>query len=1514
MLRLTSSMVFSPGEEITDLTGLEEFKNLAELDLTEYELFFGLPPLYVDVTDLSPLAGLTKLISLKIEGSFTTLAPLSLLTELKTLRVYGDGEKSTNINAVYRLSKIEELQLDFLQIRRIEGFANFENLKLLLLTNNLITDIEALSEIASNLTGLYIYGNPINTGATPDCYHKAEKDFTVGLTLYEVWKSNVPARTDLQEATDALSLDDLIFAEGDSADSVTADFQVPVNFLYGTTISWGANNDALAFNPVSGHVRVTRPADSVSVNLTAQVDSEGITQEKILTIQLYGYLNDDLKNAERALTYETFTFTGEDDQNAVTSDFTLPVAFLNGTTITWRHESETLSIDALNGKATLTRPSNTQVVRLFASISKEGRTTGKELPIQLIGTTDEALSRAEADLSAAQILYAAGDSKNRVTQSFTLPLTASQGTTVSWVSDSGNVQINAENGIATFSKTLVDHDETFTATIHKSGRTLSKQIVLRFVAITANDAEAVAADIAGINVLFAEGNSEDYVTKSFNLPITGTHGTTITWSEESEYLSIDALTGKARVAKPMTAGYQSVYYTATARKGSASAQRTFEISIYTELDGDAAVSIQDPLIREMLIDQYDANNDNVLSRQEALSVQTIRSTALWEAFVTKEITSLSGLEYLENLETLDLSYTNPAEGLGGSVSCNVSSLAPLSDLEFLNEIIVTGTFAGLDDLAFLDNLQELSVNSEKPMSMEPLYSLPLLTKLDLINIKLSGLSGIEEMEELEDLSLYANGIKDIEPLSAIAGQLHSLSIQANPLYNSLSPNCIHKEEKDFFVGGTKFEVWVKSDISGAAFLDEVVTFADAGILEKLLFQFDANNNERLERREAYQITELDSFDLVNIGERITDLGGFEELKNLMSLDLRTMELFFGLPPVEVKITDLGPLSGLVNLQTLMVEGSFDSLSALSNLHNLETLVVLGDGTKQTKITGVLGLSNLEQLSLYKLKIASAAGFSALTKLKTLALANNNIRDIEAISDISAGLTSLTITGNPINNASTANAYHKREKDFTVGITTYEVWKDSSPVLEALLYARAELDEETFTYAFGDSKNQVSTNFRVPIAFLQGTTITWDHGSEYMQIDPNTGVVAVTRPTEDQLVTLTAILKKDGLQTVKILSITLKKPSGGGSGSPQNGALTPIVIIDPNPPAGGVLRPIFTAPLGGSQFNQQVNLLPQGGTLTVEFQTEAPIIHGEISADALSYMQDRDAMFEIITQQVVYRLPSREIDLDEIALRMGVDKEDITISIEISQSAPETIEFVQSLANDGTFQLVVDPVDFEIRCQADGQEEYVTRFSSYVQRKIMIPEGIDPMSVTTAVVVNSDGSLSSVPTRIVIEDGVAYALISSMSNSTYALISVKKTFSDTQNEAVLLLAGKMIINGYADGSFQPKKQITRAEFVAMLTKALGLHAIQTSVFKDVTAKHWAKAAIDAAVEYELVRGYGNGTFAPDALITKEEASILMSRSLVFAGKTASALSDEPGLVTREEMAEMIAEMMKQAELI
>ena len=96
-----------------------------------------------------------------------------------------------------------------------------------------------------------------------------------------------------------------------------------------------------------------------------------------------------------------------------------------------------------------------------------------------------------------------------------------------------------------------------------------------------------------------------------------------------------------------------------------------------------------------------------------------------------------------------------------------------------------------------------------------------------------------------------------------------------------------------------------------------------------------------------------------------------------------------------------------------------------------------------------------------------------------------------------------------------------------------------------------------------------------------------------------------------------------------------------------------------------------------------------------------------------------------------------------------------------------------------------------------------------------------------------------------------------------------------NTAVSTLSSMGIITGYPDGTFRPNAAITRAEFAAIAARFDNDGDKTAAKFSDI-ATHWAKDEISIAYNNGWITGYPDGTFGPQRSITRAETATMINR--------------------------------------
>ncbi len=87
----------------------------------------------------------------------------------------------------------------------------------------------------------------------------------------------------------------------------------------------------------------------------------------------------------------------------------------------------------------------------------------------------------------------------------------------------------------------------------------------------------------------------------------------------------------------------------------------------------------------------------------------------------------------------------------------------------------------------------------------------------------------------------------------------------------------------------------------------------------------------------------------------------------------------------------------------------------------------------------------------------------------------------------------------------------------------------------------------------------------------------------------------------------------------------------------------------------------------------------------------------------------------------------------------------------------------------------------------------------------------------------------------------------------------------------------IIQGNPDGSFQPERPVTRAEFAVIASRFAGLSDTEDNKFTDIE-NHWAKQSIISSAEKNWIKGYADGTFCPDNTIIRCEVMMRINEAL------------------------------------
>lgn len=258
----------------------------------------------------------------------------------------------------------------------------------------------------------------------------------------------------------------------------------------------------------------------------------------------------------------------------------------------------------------------------------------------------------------------------------------------------------------------------------------------------------------------------------------------------------------------------------------------------------------------------------------------------------------------------------------------------------------------------------------------------------------------------------------------------------------------------------------------------------------------------------------------------------------------------------------------------------------------------------------------------------------------------------------------------------------------------------------------------------------------------------------------------------------------------------------------------------------------------------------------------------------------------------YKLPVKEVNIADLAKNLGVDAKDVKIKITVAPAKDDN----NVLGKNG-LKSVAPIIEFKVEATAGNKTISLERFNSYVPRSITADKPFNA-NIVAAVVINDNGTVSARP--LVVNGNVAN--IFTMTNSKYTIIENKKTFKDVtathwNKAAIEKLGSKLIVQGFQDGTFKPESNTSRIQMAVLLTRALGLTSATKydGRFTDVKGDEWFVPELMAAVEAGIIQGKGDNTFAPYQRVSRVQTAAMIHRALNRVGYDKDAAKKLPGNV-------------------
>jgi len=361
--------------------------------------------------------------------------------------------------------------------------------------------------------------------------------------------------------------------------------------------------------------------------------------------------------------------------------------------------------------------------------------------------------------------------------------------------------------------------------------------------------------------------------------------------------------------------------------------------------------------------------------------------------------------------------------------------------------------------------------------------------------------------------------------------------------------------------------------------------------------------------------------------------------------------------------------------------------------------------------------------------------------------------------------------------------------------------------------------------------------------------------------------------------------------------SVQPPEGGGGGIggselrlTADGVIIPaseVTTTDENGnPAAGVTLDL-------SMINSAIASLLKDGKnkkeIILEFRAAQPVSIVNVPVQALQQAAGSidGAVLTIRAGGASYWLPADLIDAATLSELLGSQASDAQATITVERiSGSRAGDVIDAIESQGG-SLIGDAYDFRISLKAGDKTVAFSDFGNrYVERSFTLIGGATGQEAVVAIDPIT-GAMTFVPARFTTVNGATVVTIKHTGNGVYAVIDYTKSFEDIQEHwaqaDIEFLASKLLVKGMTADHFAPNASITRAEFAALLVRALGLKEQAGSSFSDIRSADWFAGYAAAAAKAGLIEGYEDGAFRPLQTISREEMAVLALRAASFVAK-------------------------------
>ncbi|MBD0384798.1 S-layer homology domain-containing protein [Paenibacillus sedimenti] len=377
------------------------------------------------------------------------------------------------------------------------------------------------------------------------------------------------------------------------------------------------------------------------------------------------------------------------------------------------------------------------------------------------------------------------------------------------------------------------------------------------------------------------------------------------------------------------------------------------------------------------------------------------------------------------------------------------------------------------------------------------------------------------------------------------------------------------------------------------------------------------------------------------------------------------------------------------------------------------------------------------------------------------------------------------------------------------------------------------------------------------------------------------VQTVTIPDDDHL-SVTVVLNGMAVRTYMI-KVTYESGNDGPSSTPQETPASPIkdpltlgekAKVEKKPSSSGGTAIYLT--IGKEAINEALIEGTQSQVLDIEVKEPADEVILQFPAESLGQMADAHATIRLMSGMM-------SVNLDPAALSIGkpADGAMVRLSINLTkgQLGRDAEEAARKLNMNWQSLTRTASVTFEI---VGGTQAVEVSFAkkSAIEGSFLKLQG-ESLEVYRY---NPEAAawfyVRTIPSET--DHGLQFDM---STGDIYMVTTFTNRFKDTNGHWAMKdidwMARRLLVHGVSPTEFRPEGSVTRAEFIAMLVRALGIQtngaSASSMTFSDLSQDAWYYNEVLAAAANGLVNGFESGQFVPDENITREQMAVMISRA-------------------------------------